>query len=486
MPCLRLACCIALVAASAAIPNAAAAAVLAVGQGYGGSPETARAAARADLAVRLQRRAAMQLDGASGKTAVAVQRAIAGGRELPLIEIELASTGGSVAEVLYQARLTDASLAAYAREARRLAQGLRRLDSTTSAASDAGNALARLDQYLRILAVLALFSPASQPEFEFDEALFWSSAAKNLSPAGGAKDVALRVKQEVKQAGARHCRIIAPVRADTAEVTALSASIADGLVGGAGGAARDESPACTLDGRYTQRDGRLVLALFLLDASFNTQRAFVYVLPAVAEHRSPALSAPSGLAATLGRGLVRVDLPGGTAASSSAGAMNVDVRMGRGNRALYYRPGQRDKLLVKLDRAGYYYIVGHVQKEAERFSYLLEIGEPGSSERFVRRVAADLAHRWQTAVEFTVEAPVGLEAVQVFATSEPPQKMLPPTRFDPGRKLYLIGTDPVDAIKRARGLVLVNVPDARNEPGGKAKPAALTAGEAVLQFSTLP
>ena len=85
-----------------------------------------------------------------------------------------------------------------------------------------------------------------------------------------------------------------------------------------------------------------------------------------------------------------------------------------------------------------------------------------------------------------MEAPIGLEAVQVFATSGPPQKMLPPTRFDPRRKLHLIGTDPVDAIKRARGLVLVNVPDPRKEPAGKVKPAPLAVGEAVLQFSTLP
>ena len=161
--------------------------------------------------------------------------------------------------------------------------------------------------------------------------------------------------------------------------------------------------------------------------------------------------------------------------------MNVDVRMGRGNRGLYYRSGERDRILVKLDRPGYYYIVGHVQKEAERFSYLMEIGEQGAADRFVRRVAADQAHRWQTVGEFTVEAPLGLEAVQVFATSQPPRKMLPAARFDPRRNLHLIGTDPIDAVGRARGLVLVNIPAPGKEPG-----APLAIGEAVLQFSTLP
>jgi hypothetical protein len=64
--------------------------------------------------------------------------------------------------------------------------------------------------------------------------------------------------------------------------------------------------------------------------------------------------------------------------------------------------------------------------------------------------------------------------------------MLPATRLDPVRNLHVIGADPVAAIKRTRGLVLVNVPDSHQGPGGKAKPASLAVGEAVLQFSTLP
>lgn len=476
----------ALLAASAAMPNALSAAVLAVGHGYGASPEAARAAARADLALQLQRRAAARLNGLSGTAAASVRRAIAGGRELPLVATELAATGARDAEFLYEARLTDESLAAYEREARRLAEGLRRLDLARLATAESADALARLDQYVRIRAVLGIFSSAVQPELELDESKVWNSAVSNLTPVTGTKDVARKVKLELDRADLTQCRIIAPVRADSSEATALSASIADELRSAVGFAAPDERAACTLDGRYAQIDGRVLLTLFRLDASFNTQRAFVFVLPAAAGQPSRAVPSAGGFAATLGRGLIRVELPSGTTAPSTGNAMDVDVRMGRGNRGLYYRPGERDKLLVKLDRPGYYYIVGHVQKKSERFSYLMEIGERGSSDRFVRRVAVDQAHRWQTVGEFTVEAPLGLEAVQVFATSTPPQKMLPATRFDPGRKLHLIGTDPVDAIKRARGLVLVNVPDPRKEPGGKNKPTPLAVGEAVLQFSTLP
>ena len=63
--------------------------------------------------------------------------------------------------------------------------------------------------------------------------------------------------------------------------------------------------------------------------------------------------------------------------------------------------------------------------------------------------------------------------------------MLPATRFDPARRLYLIGAEPSDVVKRTRGLVLVNMQGSRKEPA-QAKSARRTAGEAVLHFSTLP
>jgi hypothetical protein len=243
----------------------------------------------------------------------------------------------------------------------------------------------------------------------------------------------------------------------------------------------------TLDGWYERIGGRILLVFFLMDASFNTERAFLFALPAAAERGFRALPAASGFTEALSRGLVRIESLDGSAGSPVAVAgsvMGVDVRTERGRRGLYYRPGDRDKLLVKLDRPGYYYIVGHVEKANTRFSYLMEIGAPGGN-RFVRRVNAEGASQWQTIGQFTIEPPLGLEAIQVFAASEPPERALPPVRLDPVRKLYMIGTDPVETIKRARGLVLVNMTGAAGGTGGKTGAAQPAIGEAVLQFSTL-
>ena len=433
------------------------AAVLLTGYGSADSEEAARAAARQDLAVRLQRAVASRLRTESGRPALVE------GREFPLIGIEMASTG----RLRYEARLTDASLGAYEHEAARLHERLRKLDPASPAES-----FAWLDQQRRVAAVLKAFSNAPA-EVALDEAALSRLAAKSLTPVNP-KDAAKAVKSAVDRANLSVSRVVAPVRSGSFEVTELSGAIADELRAALN--PRADRAGATLDGTYEASDGKILLKLFLLDVSYNTERAFVFVLRGASDPRGP----PSrGLAQALNRGLVRVDLP----EPGAAGAMGVDVRTEKGSRGLYYRPGDKDQLFVKLDRPGYYYVVGHVEKGGTRLSYLMEIGATAGGNRFVRQVDAAQANQWQAVGEFTVEPPLGLEAVQVFATSEPPERALPPARLDPSRNLYVIGTDPSEAVKRTRGLVLVNMGDSGGKPGATA--TSPWVGEAVLQFTTL-
>src|SRR5215831_256470 len=171
----------ALVGALVALP--ASAAVLLAGYGSAGSDDAARAAARADLAVRLQRAVVVRL-----KTDAARQ-AFVEGREFPLIGIEMANTG----RLRYEARLTDASLGAYEHEAARLGERLRKLDPASPAES-----FAWLDQQRRVAAVLKAFSNAPA-EVALDEAALSRLAAKSLTPVNP-KDAAKAVKSAVDRA----------------------------------------------------------------------------------------------------------------------------------------------------------------------------------------------------------------------------------------------------------------------------------------------
>jgi hypothetical protein len=461
----------------------ASAAVLLTGYGSADSEDAARAAAREDLAHRLQRAVVLRLKTESAR------RAFVEGREFPLIGIEMTSAGARGSRLRYEARLTDASLATYEREAGWLAERLRKLDPARISAEQETPArlaewFAWLDQHRRIAAVLRAFSSKRIPEVALDEAALGRLAVKNLSAPSDPKELARAVKTALDRSNISGARVVAPVRAENSEVTGLSGQIADDLRRELGPPAADRAARHTLDGTYETIEGRILLRLFLLDASFNTERGFVFVLQNTADRGFRALPSANGLAEALSRGLVRVDLPDGGAVPESGtdGVMGVDVRTERGRRGLYYHPGDRDQLLVKLDRPGYYYIVGHVEKANTRISYLMEIGEPAGGSRFVRRVSAEGTNQWQAVGQFTVEPPFGLEAVQVFATSESPERALPPARFDPSRNLYLIGTDPSEAVKRARGLVLVNMTDPGNKAPSAPRPVV---GEAVLQFMTL-
>jgi hypothetical protein len=465
----------------------ASAAVLLTGYGTADSEDAARTAAREDLAHRLQRAVVLRL-----KTEAA-RRAFVEGREFPLIGVETASASARGRRQRYEARLTDASLAAYEREAGALAERLRKLDPARISADQGTQArlaegFAWLDQHRRIAAVLRVFSSKRIPDAPLDEAALGRLAVKSLSPLSDPKDLARTVKTALDRSNISGVRVVAPVRAENSEVTGLSGRIADDLRRELGPPAGNRAARYALDGTYETIEGRILLRLFLLDASFNTERGFVFVLLNTADRGVRALPSANGLAEALSRGLVRVDLPEGGAAPESGrtdGVMGVDVRTERGRRGLYYHPGDRDQLLVKLDRPGYYYIVGHVEKANTRMSYLMEIGEPAGGSRFVRRVSAEGTNQWQAVGQFTVEAPFGLEAVQVFATSESPERALPPVRLDPSRNLYLIGTDPSEAVKRTRGLVLVNM---AGDPGSKAPGTSAprpVVGEAVLQFMTL-
>jgi len=399
----------------------------------------------------------------------AERRAFVEGREFPLIGVEMARAGARGGRPGYEARLTDASLPGYEREAAMLAERLRNVDpARLSGQARFAECFAWLDQEQRLAAVLRLFS-RTPPEIALDEAALERAAARSLTPSSGA-DAAKAVKSAL---GAASVRVVAPVRAGSPEVTRLSGEIADALRAALG--AKERGAARVLDGTYKDVAGKTLLKLFVLDASFSTERGFVFVVRTGASRGAAAPASAARLTETLSRGLVRVDMAAAGAAQS-APAVGVDVQTERGRRGLYYRPGDRDELQVKLDRPGYYYVVGHVEKAGARMSYLMEIGDPARGNRFVRRVDADAANQWQSVGPFTVEPPVGLEAVQVIATTESPERALPPAKFDPARKLYLVGTNPGDSAERARGLVLVNM-------SGASATGAI--GEAVLYFTTL-
>lgn len=125
-----------------------------------------------------------------------------------------------------------------------------------------------------------------------------------------------------------------------------------------------------------------------------------------------------------------------------------------GSRTLKFKAGDTIKLAARLNRAGYFYVVGHVVRPDGQFSYLLPLqSTTGTDEagRFIRYVAADQANHYVELGEFSVEPPFGTEHAQIIASTRSPRDSLPATRYDTLTGYYVINGTSGDARK---GLLL--------------------------------
>ena len=95
-----------------------------------------------------------------------------------------------------------------------------------------------------------------------------------------------------------------------------------------------------------------------------------------------------------------------------------EIKTLHGSETLYYQVGDSLKLLVRLSRPGYYYIVGHVLRDGEQFSYLLDLNDKQGDKRFVRYISQQQANKDIEIAEFEVIPPYGAEHLQLIASNK--------------------------------------------------------------------
>ncbi len=123
-------------------------------------------------------------------------------------------------------------------------------------------------------------------------------------------------------------------------------------------------------------------------------------------------------------------------------ALRVDVSTNFGVHAVHLRRGQTVRLLVRMNRPAYFYVVGHVVRESEQFSYVLPLydGPAGEfrAERFTRLVPGDQANHLIDLGEFEVQPPFGLEHLIVTASTASLIDHLPKARYDAATNYFII------------------------------------------------
>jgi hypothetical protein len=136
---------------------------------------------------------------------------------------------------------------------------------------------------------------------------------------------------------------------------------------------------------------------------------------------------------------------------ASSSALKVSLNSNRGSQNLLFKANEEIELFVKLNKMGYFYIVGYTQTTEGSFSYLLELNEGVGSSRFVKFVNADDANRWMSLGSFVVEPPYGIESIQVIASNKKIDS-LPNTSYDEQSGYYIISSDIKKAVAQTRGL----------------------------------
>ena len=134
-----------------------------------------------------------------------------------------------------------------------------------------------------------------------------------------------------------------------------------------------------------------------------------------------------------------------------SGDFAVQLATNKGRDDLLFDSSENVKILLKLNRAGYYYIVGYVYKDDEKFAYLLELNDGTGNRKFVNYINQDDANKWVELGEFTVEPPYGVESLQVIASTAD-FSTIPAASYDSASGYYIIGGTAAETVKATRGL----------------------------------
>jgi hypothetical protein len=215
-----------------------------------------------------------------------------------------------------------------------------------------------------------------------------------------------------------------------------------------------------LIGEYSESGDGLVLSYTLIDVSTRGNKAArTLTLPAQAFGSYRAKPKNVSFDKLLHEGIVVSD------------KLQVSLATNKGTEDLLFTKGEELELLVKLNKPGYFYMVGFTQTDEGKHAYLVELQEGSGFSRFVKFVNGDDANRWISLGAFTVEPPFGIETLQVIASDHKITE-LPSHHYDDQSGYYLIGEGVQKGLATTRGFL-------------KKKSKKAVKAEAVLMLTTM-
>ena len=218
-----------------------------------------------------------------------------------------------------------------------------------------------------------------------------------------------------------------------------------------------------LKGEYEQIDNGIHLTYRLLDSSGNTLETRIAALAPAAYKGVQTKPVTLDFDRLLHDGVVL------------GSDFKAQLNSNRGSEGVLFDEKDEVELFVKISRPGYFYVVGHVVKPTENYSYLLEVSNADGDRKFIRYANADDVNKWLSIGRFEATPPFGIESLQLMASSDDPISRLPSHQLDKKSELYVTAKNAQQGITNTRAL----------------KPKRTEADkvyqtEAVLMFTTMP
>lgn len=130
----------------------------------------------------------------------------------------------------------------------------------------------------------------------------------------------------------------------------------------------------------------------------------------------------------------------------------IDIQSSRGKTDLLFTNEDSFELLIKSNRACYFYLLGHTFLDNIEYSYLIDFNESIDNRKFVYYIGPDSINKWISLGEFVVTKPYGVEALQIFASTNDIIDSIPKNYYDYGFNLYLLGENPGKSLDEVRAI----------------------------------
>lgn len=324
--------------------------------------------------------------------------------------------------------------------------------------------LNELQKFQRLSLVLGLISPeVEQPQLQLTSAELQKQILKIQQQPGSLDELALLAAKEV---GQDKIYIRPVLMIGSKEVTPFSAALYQRLQSQIEGKQKVTEPSQAdhfLSGSYQPLEKGMDLSLSLTNRQGDSLMTRVWQLkPELyqAYRTEPQLLDFEQL---LHQGYVVTD------------DFQVELQTNKGNRGVIFAEGETARILVKMNRSGYFYVAGHIKNDQEQLSYLLPISDEPGEYAFERYVGPEHTNKWLdiSGGGFEIQPPLGMESLQVFASTD---SFVKSKRLPQGQQqgpYYVLARDSKKVVQLTRGLV-------RKKPKKSTKTS-----EAVLMLTTV-